>query len=225
MKKRNKLLILFISLLLVFIAGWLIHYQVNVFRIKNDIKNAAVDTEVYRPYLLGTRISFANGGNSADYIKMEDGWGGQEPEHRCAVGKRSVVRLYIPDSVGENLRLTIDGFGVFSFKTATYQEVKVYGNDVLMTTWQAGYDGPFTVDIPNNIITDNSLTLRFEFAKPHSPAGDKRKIGMAVRSMEIDRIVGSQTKRKIGKWVKYNLMGGGVKQEYDTAVSKDENWL
>ena len=48
---------------------------------------------------------------------------------------------------------------------------------------------------------------------------------MAVREIKIDGVLGAQTKRKIGKWIKENIMGGGVKQTYDTNISKEENWM
>lgn len=193
-------------------------------QLQNDIKTTSIDKKLYKPYILGTTISFAEGGNSADFVKMSDGWGGQEPEHRCAVGKNTIINLYIPDSVDASLRLTVDAFGVFPPKTDKYQEVTVYANDEKLGEWRVGLDGPFVIEIPNGIIKDNTLTLRFMAAKPYSPPPDVRKLSMAVREIKIERILGAQTKKKIGKWIKYNLMDGGIKQTYDTNISKEEEW-
>ena len=68
------------------------------------------------------------------------------------------------------------------------------------------------------------MTIRFVPEKPYSPPPDIRKLSMAVREITIDRVLGAQTKRKVGKWVKDNLMGGGVKQTYDTNISAEEEW-
>ena len=48
---------------------------------------------------------------------------------------------------------------------------------------------------------------------------------MAVREIVIDRVFGAQTKRKIGIWVKNNIMGGGAKQVYDTETYDDTEML
>lgn len=225
MKNKHRFLIFCTVLIVLGLGGWFLYNCIHTIYMRQDITETAIDTKVFRPYILGTKMSFAKGGNSDDYIDMNKGWSVQEAEHRCMVGKKTVLSLYIPDSVGESLRLEVDGFGVYPPKTKQYQEMKVFANDVLLTTWHAAYDGPFTVNIPTNVIKDNTMVLRFESATPYSPPGDIRKIAMGVRSIKIERNVGTQTKRKIGKWVKENLMGGGMKQEYNTDVEKDDTWL
>ena len=193
-------------------------------QLKNEIAMTEIDTKIYKPYVLGTEISFKEGGNSAEYVNVADGWGGQEPAHRCAVGSETIMRLYIPDSVGASLRLVVDAFGVFPPKTDKYQEITIFANDIEIGVWRVGLDGPFNIEIPSDIITDNTLTLRFVPAKPYSPPPDIRKLSMAVKTVKIEKIFGAQTKKKIGKWVKENLMDGGIKQTYDTNISKDETW-
>lgn len=224
MSKMYKFLLVLLITLIVLLAGWFIYKQVYVLSMRQDIKETAIDTSVFKPYILGERIDFSEQGNSTEYVKISDGWGGQEPEHRCAVGKNTVMKLYIPDSIDASLRLTVDAFGVFPPKTDKYQEVTVYANDEKLGEWRVGLDGPFVIEIPNGIIKDNTLTLRFMAAKPYSPPPDVRKLSMAVREIKIERILGAQTKKKIGKWIKYNLMDGGIKQTYDTNISKEEEW-
>ncbi len=225
MKKNYRYSIILVSFVVALAAAWGIYRIVYNKGLQNDIKTTTIDTKIFRPYILGTNISFAKGGNSSDFVKISDGWGGQEPKHRCAVGAQTVIRLYIPDSQGGNLRLTLDGFGVYPYKTEKYQEVTVFANDVKIAVWQAAHNGPFNVDIPTDLIKDNTLTIRFVPRKPYSPPPDTRKLSMAVREIKIDRVFGAQTKRKIGKWVKENLMGGGIKQNFDTNISKDDAWL
>ncbi len=213
------------GLLAVILIGWGVYTVSYNIKLKNDIENTSVDTKTFKPYMLGDAIDFSETGNSSDFVKTSDGWGGQEPEHRCAVGNSTVMRLYIPDSVGSDLRLRLDAFGVYPPDTATYQEFTIFANDVKIGVLRVGHDGPFSIDIPNGIITDNTLTLRFVPAGTYSPPPDTRKLSMAVREIKIDGVLGAQTKRKIGKWIKENIMGGGVKQTYDTNISKEENWM
>lgn len=189
-----------------------------------DIAGTAIDKSVYKPYIFGTTISFARGGNSAEYINISDGWGGQEDLHRCAVGKTSVIRLYIPDGAHRNLRLTVNGFGVWNQKLSDAQQITVYANDTQLAIWQVGGVAPYSVIIPDYIMADNTLVLRFVAAQPHSPPPDKRKLSMAVRNIVIDKVYGATVKRQIGIWIKDNLMDGGVPQTFDTDVVADEDW-
>ncbi len=217
---------LIVFIILVAVAGtWVGYSVISNKRLEKDIIESGVDMEVFRPYILGTKISFAEGGNSADFVKTSDGWGGQEPEHRCAVGTQTVMRLYIPEGSGTPLRIVMDGFGVYPVKTATYQKVTIFANDVEIGVWHVGLDGPFSMDIPSSVMVDNKLTLRFVPESPYSPPPDVRKLSMAVKEIKIDKIFGAQTKRKIGKWLKEKVMGGGVKQTYDTNMVKDEDWM
>lgn len=222
MTKFYRRSLILIALLGLSLAGWGVYSMMYNKNLKNDILLTDVDTKVFRPYVLGTEITFNKGGNSLDFINKDDGWGGQEPKHRCAVGKETILRLYIPDGMGASLRLSLDGFGVFQPKKETYQKVTIYANDIEVGVWHVGHDGPFNIDIPSSVMTDNTLTIKFVPEKPYSPPPDTRKISMAVYSIKIDRVLGAQTKRKIGKWVKENLMDGGVKQNYDTSISDDE---
>lgn len=190
-----------------------------------DIINTTTDKSKFKPYILGTNISFARNGNSAEYINVSDGWGGQEDVHRCALGNTSVLRLYIPDGAGTTLRLTVDAFGVFAPKIYDSQKITVYANDNMVTVWYVGYDGPFSVVIPDWIMIDNTLVLRFEAAAPYAPPPDKRKISMAVKNIVIEKIYGARIKREIGLWIKNNLMNGGIQQTYDTDIVTDDNWM
>lgn len=225
MNKVYRSYIIVAAVIVAILMGWGIYSVSYNMRLRNDIENTSIDIKKFKPYILGDKIDFSESGNSSDFIEMNDGWGGQEPEHRCAVGNATVMRLYIPDSIGRDLRLSLDAFGVYPPDTATYQEFTIFANDVKIGVLRIGHDGPFSIDIPNGIITDNTLVLRFVPAGTYSPPPDTRKLSMAVRGIEIDSVLGAQTKRKIGKWIKNNIMGGGVKQTYDTNISKEENWM
>lgn len=224
MLKKYKVLLFLLIVACICVGGLFAYKQLYTVSVKKDIASTAVDTSVFRPYILGKEIDFSETGNSADYVSVKDGWGGQEPAHRCAVGSETIMRLYIPDSTGATLRLIVDAFGVFPPKTDKYQEITIFANDIEIGVWHVGFDGPFNIEIPSDIITDNTLTLRFVPAKPYSPPPDVRKLSMAVKTVKIEKIFGAQTKKKIGKWVKENLMDGGIKQTYDTNISKEEEW-
>ena len=48
---------------------------------------------------------------------------------------------------------------------------------------------------------------------------------MAVREITVERVLGAQTKRKIGIWIKQNLMDGGMPQTYDTDISTNDELM
>lgn len=224
MRKGYRRALIALIIIGVAVGGWGGYTLLYNKRLENEILSTNVDTKVFRPYILGTPITFKEGGNSAEFVKTADGWGGQEPEHRCMQGSTTILNLYVPDSVGANLRLTVDGFGVYD-PADGYQTIDVYANDTHLITWRVANDGPFMADIPNTVVTDGTLILRFEIAKPYTPPVDTRKLGMAVREIVIDRVFGAQTKRKVGIWVKNNIMGGGAKQVYDTETYDDTEML
>lgn len=166
------------------------------------LKNATVDLSEYRPYVLNTDIDFDEGGNSAKYIFENDGWGGQEPKWRCTVGKESTVKLYIKDAQNMDLVVNVYGFGVFDYKNEKNQKITVFANGTEIGSWDVGDNSKYSLKIPNSVMVDNSLTLKFVIDKPYVSAFDSRPLGMAVRQMNVRKQFANKTKRKIGKWLK-----------------------
>ena len=121
MRKGYRRALIALIIIGVAVGGWGGYTLLYNKRLENEILSTNVDTKVFRPYILGTPITFKEGGNSAEFVKTADGWGGQEPEHRCAVGDSTVMRLYIPEAEGVALRITMDGFGVYPPKISKYQ--------------------------------------------------------------------------------------------------------
>lgn len=220
MKRIYKICLVIVSLFALGAAAIYVYRHKYNENLMENIANTAVDTDYYRPYVLGRNISFADGGNSAEFIRTSDGWGGQEPEHRCAIGNKSVIRLYIPNSVGADLRLTVDGFGVFNPKKYQNQEVNVYANEELVASWSAAYDGPFVANLPTNLVQNNTLTLRFEFSHPYKASKNSPAISMAVKNIRISRRIGVRLKQKIGKWIKEQLNGGDFQSENEVNATK-----
>ena len=166
------------------------------------LKNATVDLSEYRPYVLNTDIEFNQDGNSVKYISSDYGWGGVEPKWRCTVGKESVVKLYIKDAKNTALVLNVYGFGVFNYKTEKNQKITVLANGTEIGEWAVGDNSKYSLKIPDSVMVDNSLTLKFVIDKPYVSAFDSRALGMAVRQMNIRKQFANKTKRKIGKWLK-----------------------
>ena len=166
------------------------------------LKNATVDLSEYRPYVLNTDIDFTKDGNSVKYISSDYGWGGLEPKWRCTVGKESIVKLYIKDAKNTDLVVNVYGFGVFDYKTEKNQKITVFANGTEIGAWDVGDNSRYSLKIPNSVMVDNSLTLKFVIDKPYVSAFDSRPLGMAVRQMNVRKQFANKTKRKIGKWLK-----------------------
>ena len=195
----KKIIFLLVGLIVLLLGG-----IVLLFTSGNDdwLKNATVDLSEYRPYVLNTDIDFTKDGNSVKYISSDYGWGGLEPKWRCTVGKESIVKLYIKDAKNTDLVVNVYGFGVFDYKNEKNQKITVFANGTELGVWGVGDNSKYSVKIPESVMVDNSLTLKFVIDKPYVSAIDSRPLGMAVRQMNIRKQFANKTKRKIGKWLK-----------------------
>ena len=160
----------------------------------------------YRLYELGTEITFNRGGNSLKYMRVKDGWGGQENEYRCTVGNETIMKLYIPDSDGVVLKLQIDAFGVFA-EQETSQTVDVYANERKIITWAVSEPSSYLATIPTSAIKDNKLVLKFVPHAPYCPKGDSRDLSMAVKKMKITKPVAGKTRVKLSLWLRELFFG------------------
>ena len=222
MKKWINFLLVLCTLIAMCGVGWYVYtYQYRRI-LTNDIATANFDRNLYRPYVFGTVINFAADGNSADYVQSDNGWGDQEPAYRCTVGKNTTVHLYIPDGAKYNLRLVVNAMGVYPIKTASYQEIAVYTNDVHVATWHVSGNDSYRVDIPRAVMMDNTLTIRFEAAAPYCPPVDNRRLGMAVNQIQIERVIGAQLKRKLGRWFKNYIIDLDNKYFSDASASLND---
>lgn len=194
--KRKKYIFLGVGTIIL-ISSW------AVLRNPDRCKNANVPGG-FACYNIGTNISFDANGNSKNFIKSSDGWGGQEPKHRCAIGNNSVINLYIPNAKDKNLRLDVDAFGVWN-PEQKYQKIEVYANDTKLTDWKMNDESTYSVDIPSALMTDNKISIRFHGLNPYTPTGDTRKISMAVLSVKIVKLRGRAEKQKIARWLKQQI--------------------
>ena len=195
-------LFLIIGIVLCILAG----VAVYLFQSDGTWPNSkVVDTSVFKPYIPNTEIIFNQNGNSDDFITTADGWGGQEPKHRCMIGKQIDLNLYVKDGKNSPLILGVYGFGVFDSTKYTEQEITVFANGTEIEKWPVTRNDEYTASIPAYLMKDDTLKLRFVIREPYTPNGDTRKIGMAVKKITLTKKVAGRTRVKIGKWIKDKL--------------------
>ena len=200
MKKMK--LFLIIGIVLAALAG----IAVYLFQSGDTWPNSkSVDTKIFKPYIPNTEITFDQGGNSSEYILMQNGWGGQEPKHRCMIGNNVELNLYIKNGKNSPLTLGVYGFGVFDPAKYQHQEITVFANGTEIEKWNVKSRDEYTASIPAYLMKDDTLNLRFVIHDPYTPKGDRRKIGMAVKRITITKKIAGRTRVKIGKWVKNKL--------------------
>lgn len=189
--------IIFILLISVFIF---------MFYNNNWMKNTGVDLSVYKPYKFNTEINFNQNGNTKDYIKYEDGWGGQEEIYRMNMGKESIIRLYIKDGKNKDILLQLDCLGIFNLDKEKFQTITLVANGKEVKKWEMPYEfKSYYALIPSDLMQDNTLVLNFITDKPYASPTDSRLRGMAVTKIILKNVSVSKTKKKIAKYIKEKL--------------------
>ena len=213
MKFTHKKIILFtlcFMVVLCLLGWWLMP--------KTDVTHATDIRPGYVSYDIAQDIVFAQDGNSGDFVRGNIGWGGQEPKHRCIVGKTAEMKLFIYNSDNSDLRLILNAFGVYSPDTKC-QEITVYANDVSVAQLCVASRDLYTAIIPAKLIPDGHLHLRFDVAEPY--VVDNRLLGAAVRGITFEKMRGNQTKKKLSLWLQNKLWGGPVQNPYATNKAED----
>lgn len=158
----------------------------------------------YKPYIMGTEINFSKTGNSADFVSTNNGWGGQEKNFRCTVGKNTTTKLYIKNGTNKDMELKFEAFGIYP-KTEGERVIDVYANEKKIKTITLIEKATYTTKIPSEVMLDDKLDLRFYTANPYKHPDGNRQLGMAVYSIKITNDFGLKTKRKIANWIKNNV--------------------
>ena len=188
------------SILLVLLATWWLYgFCYN--------RSFPKDTGEYIPYVMGKVVDFTAKGDSAMFVKDEDGWGNQEEKYRCTVKKDVFMRYYVKND-GNAVKLMVRASGSFPYPD-DHQRVIVSINGTKFTHWDVSAKDWYQVIIPASMIPDNKLEIRFSMTKPYTPKGDTRKLGMIVEKIKLEKIYGQQTRvrlrnwqiRQINKWV------------------------
>jgi hypothetical protein len=119
------------------------------------------------------------------------GWGAAEPIGRWTVGTEAVIAWCIGDSDAD-LTLVCDG-DAFLPPEAPHQDVDVWANDQLATSWHFAADAqsplPARVPLPRTA-SAKLLFLTFRVRSPRSPlelglGGDWRGLGLLMRSLTV----------------------------------------
>ncbi len=217
--KRIKLFLI-IGIILCALVGITVH----LFQSDNAWpNNKSIDTNIFKPYIPNTEITFNKDGNNSEYVLIQNGWGGQEPMHRCMIGKQIDLNLYVKDGKNSPLILTVYGFGVFDTKKYTYQEITVFANGIQIDKWHVANKEEYTASIPAYLMKDDTLNLRFVIREPYALNGDTRKIGMAVQKITLTKKIAGRARVKIGKWIKNKLVNN--KEVIVSEEPEDKNIL
>jgi hypothetical protein len=161
---------------------------------------ATTDAGMYKPYVLGTNIGFKTGGNSTDFVRVEDGWGAPGKDFTFTIGKDTIMKLFIKDGANENLRVDMIGFGLHP-DDEEYQEMEVYANGTKVRTMRLFDKQEYFVRIPAKVMQTEELTIKFHFNKPYKPKDSKVSFGMSVEKMSVHKDYLIETKRAIYNWL------------------------
>lgn len=212
----------FFSLLLIFLCLFGCY---NFFAKKYNNYDVTQNNSDLVNYEIGTRIKFNASGNSKNFVKDLDGWGGQEPKYRCTVGSETVVKFNLANTKNFDLELQITAFGVYP-PDDIEQKVSVFANGTNVANWSVRRLDTYFAEIPASLTQDGILVIKFVPEKPYTPIGDHRKLGMAVHEMTLTRNLGAQTKRKIGRWLKNIIVDSdkhiNIFEEYDGKIDELE---
>lgn len=157
------------------------------------------DTGEYVPYILGQNIKFTAHGNSDTFVKMSDGWGEQESAYRCTVEPDVFMKLYVKNN-DQALKLSVMAAGSFP-EPYDYQDVTVFVNGTKLKLWKVSANEWYNVIIPASLIADNKIEIRFNIARPFTPVGDTRKLGMIVRKIRLNKVYFQETRVKMRDWL------------------------
>lgn len=217
MKKYRCNNIVFLFLFLTFLCCFV------AFKHKNGSESVKPINSNIVLYNLGSKIYFSENGNSKNFVKDADGWGGQEPKYRCTVGSETVVKFNLANTRNFDLELQIMAFGVYP-PDDIEQKVSVFANGTNVANWSVRRLDTYVAEIPASLTQDGILVIKFVPEKPYTPIGDHRKLGMAVHEMTLTRNLGAQTKKKIGRWLKNIIVDSdkhiNIFEEYDGKIDE-----
>ena len=153
---------------------------------------------------IGKEISFKRNGNSQKYIG--DGWSGPEQHFTWTDGNDAYVNMFVENVANKNLQLNVYAKAIFD-ETDKNQKVTVFVNDTELTTWEMWRESNiYSVLLPESVVGDGALKIRFHIHKPHKLKSDTRDLGMSVKTIDVSRFVSAKYKIKIARWIKNTLL-------------------
>jgi hypothetical protein len=183
------------KILLLILAGLVVY----VLYILSPDKNFPLDTGEYKPYILGQNIHFNTQGNSDLFVSKTNGWGDQEAKYRCTVDPDVYMKLYVNnDDTAIELNVLAAGSFPEPYKS---QEVAVFVNGTQIATWDVSFKEWYSATIPASLIQDNKIEIRFNMARPYTPDGDTRKLGMIVSKIKLNKLYFLESKKQLKNWI------------------------
>jgi hypothetical protein len=148
--------------------------------------------EIRAPRVLniGEVLSFGKLGWSQDVITR--GWSNQEEHFRWTHGTVAAMHILIDRSIEHDLSLQLTASG-YSHDQKTPQDVRVKVNGIEVASWKVLEYQNYIANIPWRLLQNEDLLVTFEIQEPLAPCdinngiGDCRKLGIAVRSLEITK--------------------------------------
>ena len=166
--------------------------------------------DVFATYQIGDRIDFSSKGNSALYVT--EGWSTPEQEFTWTDGKDAYINMFVDNALEKDLQLSVFIRHAAFDDKASAQDVTVYINDKEITTWQIGKaENTYTAKIPESVVGNGALKIRFHINKPVNVGEDSRALGMAVESVKINSLFANKIKTKIASWIKSKIINNPEK--------------
>ena len=140
------------------------------------------------PY--GTKIVFAQGGNSESY--KISGWSKTEEKFTWSEGSSAQLRVPVPatpDTVSLKIRLA----ALIKPPELPFQPVELWLNDLKIAEWQVGNTAVFVAAIPPDLTKAGGvLTITIKTPKATSPqalglGADPRVLGICCLDLEISK--------------------------------------
>lgn len=157
----------------------------------------------FAAYNIGDKIVFSSTGNSRSYTTS--GWSGPESTHVWTNGTDAYMELFMKDAANKTLQLNVFGSGIFP-ASEKYQEVTVYVNGTELTKWNVTHAlTTYGVKIPEDVVGNGALRIRFHIAKPFIGKTDTRHLGFAVREITLSNRFGAKTKGRVASWLKSKI--------------------
>ena len=152
-------------------------------------------------YNIGDELELKINGNAENYLGA--GWSGFEKSFTWTDGQDAYINMFVKNAAGKKLQLNVYGHCIFDPENAQSQKITVYANGTELTTWDCKREhSSYRAVLPESVVGNGALEIRFNIDKPFSPGADTRKLGIAVKEIEISNISLSQTKLKIALWLK-----------------------
>jgi hypothetical protein len=154
-------------------------------------------------YHLGDKICFFSGYHGAKFLSH--GWSTPEKGHCWSNGSQAEISFRIGSQPHNDLLLYISCQGFLAGGLIDHQDVDIYVNEQFLTKWQVNDLKWFDLTIPQNLINNDCITIKFMINQPLSPfehnlSSDKRKLGISLNYMvlfeEID--INHSSSQKIG---------------------------